>query len=99
MRRGASSDCTSCQTDDRVWPSWIRFVAANVMRTRRVILIGTVCLVLFLIAGFLIYIEVIEPRTWYPRKRRESVRILRSAQTASELTEAVSHLGLFIPLT
>src|SRR5712671_6270938 len=56
-------------------------------------------LLLLLVAGFLTYLFVIYPATWYSNTRRESVRVLKVAQSRSELTRAVGDLGLFVSLT
>ena len=58
-----------------------------------------VLLVILAVAGFFAYVFLICPATWYSSTRRESVRVLASAQSASELTNAVGYLGWFVQLT
>jgi hypothetical protein len=58
-----------------------------------------VLLVIVAVAGFFAYVSLIYPATWYPSKRRESVRVLSAAESASELTNAVGYLGWFVQLT
>jgi hypothetical protein len=41
---------------------------------------------------------VVEPATWEWRRRRDSVRLLSSANTQDQLRKAVGHLGVFVQL-
>ena len=52
--------------------------------------------VLLLALSFVLFIFVIDPFTWEYRVRRESINILESAQTKSELVRAVGSLGIFL---
>jgi hypothetical protein len=58
-----------------------------------------VLFVLLAVAGFFAYVFVIYPATWYSDTRRESVRILKAAQSTADLTNAVGYLGWYISLT
>lgn len=65
------------------------------MRVIKIILIA----VFLIITGLYTLIFFIYPVTWRSYTRHESVKILTAAKTTNELTKAVGHLGLFMPLT
>lgn len=65
------------------------------MRVIKIILIA----VFLIITGLYTLIFFIYPVTWRSYTRQESVKILTAAKTTNELTKAVGHLGLFMPLT
>ncbi|HEY1174501.1 MAG TPA: hypothetical protein VGH19_24260 [Verrucomicrobiae bacterium] len=58
-----------------------------------------VFLALLCIAGFYAYVEFIYPATWHSNVRRESIKLLKAAQTTGDLTNAVGDWGIVIPLT
>jgi hypothetical protein len=56
-------------------------------------------LVLAGVVGLVGYVSIIAPSMWYSDTRRESFRVLKAAQSAAELTNAVGEFGWFISLT
>lgn len=56
-------------------------------------------LVIVLVIAFSVYIEVIYPATWHSNMRRESIKLLKAAQTTDDLMNAVGRRGAFFPLT
>ena len=61
---------------------------------KRIITISA-AIILLLIAAFALFVFVIYPATWESSVRKESIRILESAQTTNELAKAVGYLGIF----
>jgi len=57
----------------------------------------SVLVVILAVLGFFAYL-FISSATWYSSTRRESVRVLTTAQSVSELTNAVGYLGWFVQL-